>query len=202
MPARATPMVSSVVAIGRAMKGGRKLIFTPACMPSQRERGARQLVMSRAGHPRFPRPAGALRPLANSRRQAVEQQVDHRRGEQVSTWLTIRPPKIAMPSGRRSSDAGAGAQASAAAAEKQGGQRGHQDGPEPQHAGLMDGVTRRHALLALGNQREVDHHDRVLLHDADQQHDADDADDIQVRAAPPSAPAARRRPPMAGWTGW
>ena len=31
----------------------------------------------------------------------------------------------------------------------------------------------------LGGQREIHHHDAVLLHDADQQHDADDADNIQ-----------------------
>ena len=30
---------------------------------------------------------------------------------------------------------------------------------------------------------EVDHHDRVLLHDADQQHDADDRDDRELGAA-------------------
>ena len=32
--------------------------------------------------------------------------------------------------------------------------------------------------LALGLEREVDHHDRVLLHDADQQDDADERDDV------------------------
>jgi hypothetical protein len=36
------------------------------------------------------------------------------------------------------------------------------------------------ALLALGLQREIDHHDGVLLDDADQQHDADDGDDVQI----------------------
>ena len=35
-------------------------------------------------------------------------------------------------------------------------------------------------LLALRLQRKVDHHDGVLLHDADQQHDADDGDDVQI----------------------
>ena len=33
-----------------------------------------------------------------------------------------------------------------------------------------------------GLEREVDHHDGVLLHDADQQDDADDADDVEVHA--------------------
>ena len=35
-------------------------------------------------------------------------------------------------------------------------------------------------LLALGLQREVDHHDGVLLHNSDQKNDADQRDDIQV----------------------
>ena len=36
------------------------------------------------------------------------------------------------------------------------------------------------ALLALRREREVDHHDRVLLDDADEQHDADDGDDVEA----------------------
>ena len=35
-------------------------------------------------------------------------------------------------------------------------------------------------LLAFGRQREVDHHDGVLLHDANQQDDADNGDNIQI----------------------
>ena len=35
---------------------------------------------------------------------------------------------------------------------------------------------------ALPDQREVDHHDRVLLDDADQHQDADDRDDAEVEA--------------------
>jgi len=34
---------------------------------------------------------------------------------------------------------------------------------------FIDGVERRLPFLALGFQREVDHHDGVLFHDADQQ---------------------------------
>jgi hypothetical protein len=39
-----------------------------------------------------------------------------------------------------------------------------------------------HALRALRVEREVDHHDRVLLHDADQQQDADHRDEREVHA--------------------
>ena len=61
-------------------------------------------------------------------------------------------------------------------------QRGHHDRPETQDAGLADRVRRRHALVALRVEREVDHHDGVLLHDADQQQDADGGDQRQVLA--------------------
>ena len=39
------------------------------------------------------------------------------------------------------------------------------------------------AFLALGFEREVDHHDGVLLHDADQQDDADQRDDAEIGVA-------------------
>ena len=42
--------------------------------------------------------------------------------------------------------------------------------------------SRRQALVALGLDREVDHQNRVLLHDAHQQHDADQRDHRQVIA--------------------
>ena len=35
-------------------------------------------------------------------------------------------------------------------------------------------------MFALGHQGEVNHHDRVLLHNADQQDDADDRDHVEV----------------------
>ena len=54
-------------------------------------------------------------------------------------------------------------------------------GPEAQQRGLIDGVGGVLALLALGFQGEIDHHDAVLLHDADQQDDADDGDDVQIQ---------------------
>jgi hypothetical protein len=40
----------------------------------------------------------------------------------------------------------------------------------------MDRLARALALDPFGVEGEIDHHDRVLLHDADQQDDADDAD--------------------------
>ena len=44
----------------------------------------------------------------------------------------------------------------------------------------MDRLARALALLPLGLQRKVDHHDRVFLDDADQQDHADERDDAQL----------------------
>ena len=65
---------------------------------------------------------------------------------------------------------------------EEGRQGGHDDRPEAQQRRLVDRLARALALLALGVEGEVDHHDGVLLHDADQQDDADDADHAQVLA--------------------
>ena len=56
---------------------------------------------------------------------------------------------------------------------EQRGHRRHHDRTEPQQAGLVNRFLRRQSLLALRIQREINHHDRVLLHDADQQDDPD-----------------------------
>ena len=49
-------------------------------------------------------------------------------------------------------------------------------------------------FVALGLEREIDHHDGILLHDADQQDDADHGDDAEIGVVEHAAPAARRRP--------
>jgi len=49
-----------------------------------------------------------------------------------------------------------------------------------------------------GIEREVDHHDGVLLHDADQQHDADGGNQRQVLTETASGWQARPQPPRAG----
>ena len=88
---------------------------------------------------------------------------------------------MAMPSGLRSSEPVPVPSIKGKRAEYRGESR-HQDRPEPQKAGLIDRLARRKPFRALGVKREVDHHDRVLLHDADQQDDADDRDDIEFMA--------------------
>ena len=58
----------------------------------------------------------------------------------------------------------------------------HEDRPEPQECRFLDRDFRRQPALALGLNGEVHHHDAVLLHDADQKDDADDADHRQIEA--------------------
>jgi hypothetical protein len=109
----------------------------------------------------------------------------------VSSWLTISPPTIVTPSGCRSSAAYAIAQHQWQRTQQRG-QGGHQDGPKAQQAGLEDRIARAQALFALGVQRKVDHHDRVLLDDADQQDDADHRNDAQLLRAATRASSAPR----------
>ncbi len=53
-------------------------------------------------------------------------------------------------------------------------------GRKRKQAGLADRLMGRQIALALGGDGEVDHHDAVLLDDADQQDDADQRDHRQV----------------------
>src|SRR5262249_31576228 len=77
--------------------------------------------------------------------------------------------------------AGAGAEHEGQGAEDRR-DRGHEDGAEAQQAGLVDGLAWAQALFALGIDGEVDHEDRVLLDDANEQNDADEGDDGEVIA--------------------
>jgi hypothetical protein len=60
--------------------------------------------------------------------------------------------------------------------------RRHQDRAEAQQAGLIDRLPGRFSFVAFGVECKVDHHDRVLLHDADEENDADDRDDGEIVA--------------------
>ena len=86
-----------------------------------------------------------------------------------------------MPSGWRSSEPVPRAEHQRQRREERRHRR-HQNRAEAQQARLIDRVARRFALVALRHEREVDHHDGVLLHDADQKHDADDRDDVEIVA--------------------
>ncbi len=88
---------------------------------------------------------------------------------------------MVMPSGRRSSEPGPARDNQRHRAEH-GRKRRHQDRPEAREARLVDGLHRRQTAPALALQREVHHHDAVLLDDADQEDDADEGDHRQLGA--------------------
>ncbi len=67
-------------------------------------------------------------------------------------------------------------------------------GRKRKQAGLMDRLARALALDPLGLEGEVDHHDRVLLDDADQQDDADHRDDAEIVMQNASAPSSAPTP--------
>ena len=62
------------------------------------------------------------------------------------------------------------------------GHRRHHDRPEADETRLVDRVGGAEIALAPRLDREVDHHDAVLLDEADQHDDADERVDVQVLA--------------------
>ena len=86
---------------------------------------------------------------------------------------------MAMPSGRRSSDPMPDPYGQRDSAQQRG-HGGHHDGAKAQQAGLVDRIGRVQAALPFSFQREVDHHDAVLFHNADQQDDADNRHHAQI----------------------
>jgi hypothetical protein len=61
-----------------------------------------------------------------------------------------------------------------------------EDRAEAHQAGFADGLLGCEAAFAFGMQGEVDQHDSVLLDDADQENDADDADHVEAEPPPPA----------------
>jgi hypothetical protein len=109
----------------------------------------------------------------------------------VSTWLTISPPTIATPSGCRSSApspvpsiSGTAPNSAARVVIRIGRKRSRQAWWIASRGDMP--------CVPLGVQREVDHHDRVLLDDADQQDDADHRDDAQILLPATRASSAPR----------
>ncbi len=99
----------------------------------------------------------------------------------VSICDTMSPPMMVMPSGRRISEPGPYGDGERDGAEQRR-QRRHQDGAEAGDARLVYGDRRLETALALAVEREVDHHDPVLLDDADEQDDADERRHRQLHA--------------------
>src|SRR5215471_20515995 len=106
--------------------------------------------------------------------QAIEIQEDDRRGVERQKLAQCQPANDCIA--ERLAYLGAG---STAEHERHGAEhrrhRRHENRAETLDASLIDRLLRREPLLALGMKGEVDHHDAVLLDDADQQEDADDS---------------------------
>ena len=59
----------------------------------------------------------------------------------------------------------------------------HHDRAESQQACLVDRFDGCLAFFSLRFQRKVDHHDRVFLHDSNQENDSDQRDDAQIHVS-------------------
>ena len=120
-PASATPSVSSVVATGRRMNGAER--FMRPASPRRRRRA--------------PAP-----PAPSARRQPVEGEVDHRRGEQRQHLADDQAADDGDAERMAQLGAGAGAEHQRQRAEERRHRR-HQDRPEAQQARLVDRLARR-----------------------------------------------------------
>ena len=132
-------------------------------------------------------------------RQVIEEDVDHRRGvegEHLAQQQDLQPWR--MPSGRRSSDPMPVPNRQRDSTQKRG-HGGHHDGAKAQQAGLVNRLGRVHAPLPFTFQGEVDHHDAVLFHDADQQDDADDRHHAQILVKQNERQQRAHAQPKAGW---
>ena len=85
----------------------------------------------------------------------------------VRTCETQRPPTMLMPSGRRSSAPAPQPMRQRAARRSSAASVVIRIGRKRSRQARWIAVLRVEALVALGLEREVDHHDRVLLDDAD-----------------------------------
>src|SRR6266851_1180530 len=111
--------------------------------------------------------------------QPIEEQINHRRRKQRQHLRHNQPAhnRDAQRPSQLASRARAQRQWETTQQRRH---RRHHDRPEPQQTSLIDRLRRRHPLLAFGLQRKVDHHDRILLHNADQQNDSDQRNHTQV----------------------
>jgi hypothetical protein len=112
-------------------------------------------------------------------REPVEGQIHHGRRVERQELREEQPTDDRDPQRPPQLRAGAGAQRQRQTTEKRR-QRGHQDRSEAQQTRLVDGVFRAQPARVLGLEREVDQHDRVLFHDADQEQNAHERDHVQL----------------------
>ena len=137
----------------------------------------------------------SARPFPSRRFRSLERQVDHRRG--------VKRQQLAQQQAADDRDAQREAQFATRC------RCSIASGSAPNNAAsvvIMIGRKRRSqacTIASVGNmplvplrlEREIDHHDRVLLDDAHQQHDADQRDERQILPEQHQRQRARRRRP-------
>src|SRR6266849_820165 len=162
-PAMSSAIASSEVPIGRLINGAE--IFIGSSKDA--------LVRSRSVRGRSTRFLDGIANLEarETLRQPIEPEIHNRRG--------VERKQLAHQQAAYNRDAQRVAQLRSGAGsegERQAAQQcrhgGHHDGTETQQASLKDGFFRGLMFHALGFEREVDHHDGVLLHDSNQKNDA------------------------------
>src|SRR5438477_12599610 len=151
IPTSISPIARSVVPTGRRMAGSQ--MFMASFRRSLR--GFGRVRQGELGLCRFG-------PAAEPGLQALHLQINDRRRVERQQLAQQQAADDGNAERVAQFRAGAGFERQRDRAEQRG-ERGHHDWPEAQEAGLHDRVARRHALPALGLDREVDHHDRVLL---------------------------------------
>nr|GEY79798.1 hypothetical protein [Tanacetum cinerariifolium] len=114
--------------------------------------------------------------------QPIKVQIDDRGGEQRQHLADQQAADHDQAQWLAQLGPGAGCEHQGYRAEQRG-QGGHENRPEAQQRRFIDGGLWVDPAIALSIEGEVDHHDRVLFDDADQQNDADDGDHAQVVTA-------------------
>jgi hypothetical protein len=116
---------------------------------------------------------------AEAAREAVEEEVDHGGRVERQNLAQDEAADDRDAEGAPQFRSGTGSERQRQAAEERR-HGGHHDGPEAQEACLVDRLFGRLALLAFGLEGKVDHHNRVLFDDADQEDDADQRDYVEI----------------------
>src|SRR5580765_6094977 len=117
-------------------------------------------------------------PSAQGQAQTLEVEVDDGSRVQRQELGHDEPAHDREPEGTAQLAAGAEIERERQTSEERG-HGGHHDRTEPQKASFGNRLEGGLPAAALGVDREVDHHDRVLLHQPDQQQDADQRDHVE-----------------------
>ena len=120
-------------------------------------------------------------PAGKRVRELVEIEIDHRRREQGQRLADEQAADHRVAERLADFRAGACAQHQRHAAQHRRHRR-HHDRPEAQQRGLADRSCGDRCSSRSAAMREVDHHDAVLLDDADQQDDADQRDQAEIES--------------------